>query len=132
MPSDLVSDLTKHLQAHDAVAAAWLFGSLAENAARPDSDIDVAVLGPSPLTRSEKKELIETLARLSGRPVDLVDLQTERGPIVGTVLKTGHKLFCQNPALHGDILTRYLSDQTDWAPYRRRILETRRHEWLED
>jgi len=132
MPSDLVSDLTKHLRAHDAVAVAWLFGSLAQDAARPDSDLDIAVLGSSPLTQADTKDLIETLARLSGRPVDLVDLQTERGPIVGAVLKTGRKLFCQDPTLHGDLVKRYLFDQADWMPYRRRILETRRHQWLAD
>lgn len=114
------------------VKAAWVFGSVAEGSARRNSDLDVAVLGERPLTSATKKALIERLAQTEGRPVDLVDLQVTRGPIVGQVLGCGTRLFCADTTLYAELMKRRMFDQADWEPLRRRILKARRDAWIED
>jgi predicted nucleotidyltransferase len=123
--------ILERLRAHDGIEAAWLFGSLAAGTADAASDLDVAVLGKVPLPTSEKQTLIEELAQITGRPVDLIDLQTTRGPIVGRILQDGTRLFCDDPPLYAELLKRWWFDQADWMPYRRRILKTRREQWIE-
>lgn len=113
------------------IEAAWVFGSVAHGDAQPTSDLDVAVLGAEPLSSEEKEEVIETLARAIGRPVDVIDLQTERGPIVGRILQGGTRLFCDDTSLYAELLKRWWLDRADWRPYRRRILKERRDRWIE-
>lgn len=120
------------LRGHESIAAAWLFGSVAAGTAEATSDLDVAVLGPSPLDAHEKTTLIERLAQVTGRPVDLVDLQATHGPIVGRILQDGTQLFCEDTTLYAELLKRWWFDQADWMPYRRRILKTRREQWIEN
>lgn len=119
------------LRGYDGVKAAWLFGSAARGDEHATSDLDVAVLGDAPLSASKKKGLIEQLAQVGGRPVDLIDLQVTRGPIVGRVLQTGTRLFCDDTTLYAELLKRWWFDQADWMPYRRRILKARRDRWIE-
>jgi len=123
--------ILERIRAHEGIEAAWLFGSVAAGTADAASDLDVAVLGRAPLTAPEKTTLIEELAQTTGRPVDLIDLQTTRGPIVGRILRGGTRLFCDAPSLYAELLKRWWFDQADWMPYRRRILKTRREQWIE-
>jgi predicted nucleotidyltransferase len=53
---------------------AILFGSRARGNARPDSDVDVAILAEPPLSGREETELGAALERAAGTSVDLVDL----------------------------------------------------------
>lgn len=122
--------ITRLLQTHEEIGAAWLFGSVASGTARPTSDLDVAVLAAEPLSADGKTELIEHLARETGRPVDLIDLQATHGPIVGRILREGRRLFCTDTSLYAALLKRWWLDQADWMPYRRRIRETRRDQWI--
>ena len=129
MREDL-DDVAECLRGHEHVEVAWLFGSLAQGRERPGSDLDVAVLGERPLSATDKKQLIERLARVSGRPVDLIDLQATRGPIVGRTLQDGTPLFCDDTVLYAELIKRWWFDQADWLPYRRRILKDRRERWM--
>jgi len=124
--------IVEALRGPESIAAAWLFGSVATGTAGATSDLDVAVLGPSPLDVHEKTTLIERLAQVTGRPVDLVDLQVTHGPIVGRILRDGTQLFCEDTTLYAELLKRWWFDQADWMPYRRRILKTRREQWIEN
>lgn len=130
MDDDVSSAIETILRSHEGIAAAWLFGSVARDDAQPTSDLDVAALGPKPLSADEKESLIEQLAQATGRPVDLVDLQTTRGPIVGQVLQNGKRLFCDDTTLYAEFMKRWWLDQADWMPYRRRILKERRKQWI--
>ncbi|MGH8190114.1 MAG: type VII toxin-antitoxin system MntA family adenylyltransferase antitoxin, partial [Rhodanobacteraceae bacterium] len=78
-PSRELQELAKRLAAEPDVAFASVFGSVARGTARPDSDIDVGVLLDAPLGSARRRELVEALAQVTGRPVDLVDLR-EAGP----------------------------------------------------
>lgn len=126
----LAGDLVCCLARRPAVRLGILFGSLRRGRARPESDLDLAVMGARALTVSEKMGLIEALARLTGRPVDLIDLQTTRGPLLGQVLQTGTRIYEQDRALYAELIKRHLFDQADFAPYRNRILAERRRAWM--
>ena len=131
MKEDERQNLTRLLRAYEGIGAAWVFGSVAAGTADAGSDLDVGVLGPSPLSSEEKYRLIDQLAQAVGRPVDLIDLQATRGPIVGRILQEGTRLFCDDTTLYADLLKQWWGDQADWMPYRRRILKERRERWIE-
>jgi predicted nucleotidyltransferase len=79
-------------RAHPDVAAVYLFGSVARGAARPDSDVDVAVLfthAPPHRLNSPRFELAGELERALGAPVDLVVLNDAPADLAVRVLRTG-------------------------------------------
>ena len=79
-----------------AVRGIWLFGSQARGDARPDSDIDLAVLGPAAFDPVAVFDLGLELGVLAQRDVDLVDLR--RMPVVlrKEVMTGGRLVVCQD------------------------------------
>jgi len=129
--ADFIQSVTDLLARHSELCLGILFGSsaAARGRVRADSDLDIAVAARHPLPAAAKKALIEQLAALSGRPVDLIDLQTAGGPIVREALSKGRLLFCRDRALYAGLIKRMLFDEADFAPYRERILAERRKAW---
>jgi predicted nucleotidyltransferase len=81
--------------AHGA-AAVHLFGSVARDTARPDSDVDVGVLlaKPPPSTlEGHPFDLADALERLVGRPVDVLVLNTAPADLRMRVLRDGQLVF---------------------------------------
>jgi uncharacterized protein len=60
----------------------WVYGSFADGYARPDSDLDVAILPDRAIDAWDRHERAVEVASRLGREVDLVDLRE-----VGTVLR---------------------------------------------
>ncbi|MEK7761619.1 MAG: nucleotidyltransferase domain-containing protein, partial [Nitrospirota bacterium] len=56
--------------------ALYRFGSQAKGTARPDSDVDLAVLARNPIPAIRRFELAQELAIQLHRDVDLVDLRS--------------------------------------------------------
>lgn len=73
--------------------AVYLFGSVAENRERSDSDVDIAVLFHHPITARELFDLQTELAEALSRDVDLVDLASASTVMRKEVLRTGRLLF---------------------------------------
>jgi predicted nucleotidyltransferase len=117
------------LQHHAELELAILFGSLARDAARPHSDVDLAVSAGSPLSADARIALIDEIASATGRPVDLVDLTQAGEPLLGQILTTGVRLMGSDET-HARFLTRHLIEQADFLPYRDRILAERRRAWI--
>lgn len=70
----------------------YLFGSLARNDARPDSDVDLALLYrqmPSATLLAPELQLAGELERHLGRPVDLVVLNRAPVDLIHRVLRDG-------------------------------------------
>lgn len=109
---------------------AILFGSLAKGRERPGSDVDLAVAAKEPMAAEDKARLIEAVALLTGRPVDLVDLHTANGLIMKEALAGGEMLFCADRTLYANFIQKMLRNEADWMPYRRRILAERRLDWI--
>ena len=127
----LADDLAGYFADHPLVELALLFGSVGDGRAGFASDLDVAVMsGRAPLSAAEKTAMIDALASLSGRPVDLIDLRRTGGPLLGQVLHEGTRLYCKSDARYAELLKRHMFDQADWRPYRERILRERRQRWI--
>ena len=117
------------LRIQPEIQLAILFGSVAADREHPDSDIDLAVDAGRPLTASEKMSLIAQLAERTGRPVDLVDLQTVGEPLLGQILKHGISILGSNTR-YANLIRKHLLDVADFMPYRERILQARRRAWI--
>jgi predicted nucleotidyltransferase len=122
------SQLTALLSRYPAIKLAVLFGSMVTDNARPDSDVDLALLAEAPLTTDFKLQLIQTIGAEFGRPVDIVDLYYAAEPILGQVFK-GIKLYGDNTT-YAKLLTRHLLNTADFLPLHQRILTERRNKWI--
>ena len=108
---------------------AVLFGSVAKESARVDSDLDIAVLANHKLSTDEKIQLIEAFAQKIGRPVDLIDLFDPPQPLLGQIIKTGRRILGTDDAF-ANLVYRNLVDQADFLPLRSRALRERRDVWI--
>jgi uncharacterized protein len=109
------------LQAEPAIAAAWVFGSVARGEARADSDIDLAVLlrEPSANALTMRRELMRLAASLesaAGRRVDLVVLGLHDPILAYRVLSEGRLLHDADPERRIDFTSDALARYLDWAP----------------
>lgn len=89
----IVEMLRTHFATHRAgIVSAWLFSSVARDAGRPDSDLDVAVLyerdPPLTLDHSAAAAAAE-IELVTGIPVDLVILNRAPVDLVHRVLRDG-------------------------------------------
>ncbi|WP_313054982.1 type VII toxin-antitoxin system MntA family adenylyltransferase antitoxin [Pseudomonas lopnurensis] len=124
-----INEVEAALARHPDIKLAYVFGSVARNTARPDSDVDVAVLAASPLDRERKIQLISDIASATGRPVDLIDLATVGEPLLGQILRYGIRIR-GDAALHAQWMTRHIFNNEDFMPYVERMLAERRQRWI--
>lgn len=73
--------------------AIYRFGSWATADQRRDSDIDLALLAPSPLDPLGRWDLAQQLASLAGRDVDLVDLLSASLVMRMQVIANGERIY---------------------------------------
>lgn len=76
----------------------WVYGSEAAGRARPDSDLDVAVLFRKQPSAVEAAELRAEAEVSTGRPVDLVDLERVSPILAFQVLRHGRLVVDRDPA----------------------------------
>lgn len=123
------SNIRAVLSGYPQVRLAVLFGSTVTGGEHRDSDVDIAVdLGRS-MTPGEKKDLICALAESTGRPIDLIDLQTVGEPLLGQILVHGRRLSGDD-SIYAELLKKHLFADADFMPYYRRILAERRSAWI--
>ena len=127
--SVLAKAILRVLCACPDIGLALLFGSLAESAARNDSDLDLAVDAGRRLTAQEKMDLISDLAQATGRPIDLVDIQAIGEPLLGQIVRHGKRILGTDEQ-YAALIRRHLFDAADFLPYRDRILAERRRAWI--
>ncbi|MEM9696096.1 MAG: nucleotidyltransferase domain-containing protein [Myxococcota bacterium] len=114
-------DVACAVAASPAVAAAWVFGSLARNEARPDSDLDVALLlrdreATAVTCRRAIQDLAARLETVSRRRVDLVVLTLNDPIIAHRVLSEGRLVLDADPERRIDFSSDALARYFDWAP----------------
>jgi predicted nucleotidyltransferase len=129
-PSALSERIACLLARYPAIKLGILFGSLVKGRVTSESDLDLGVAASAPLDIALKTTLIEALAELSGRPVDLVDLQVVHGPILQQVLTQGKLIYCSDRMLYAALIRTMLFNQSDMMPYYDRILAERRKAWI--
>ncbi|HEY8991959.1 MAG TPA: nucleotidyltransferase domain-containing protein [Luteolibacter sp.] len=93
-----------------APAAIYLFGSVAAGTARPDSDLDLAVLPGVEADPMVCFQIANRLAEFFGREVDLVDLSRASTVLAKEVLRTGVLLGDARPNDRREFEMQTLSD----------------------
>ncbi len=127
-PTDLA--LRQVLARFPQLKLALVFGSVARGTARPDSDLDIAVASEKgELEAEERMDIIGALAQETGRPIDLIDLHAVSPPLLGQIVRHGHRVLGGDTA-YGQLISRHLFEQADFAPYRNRLLTERRAAWM--
>ena len=128
--SDLDQKIKYVMARHPSVGLAILFGSMAKDRARNDSDLDIAIASSSTLTAQTHIAIIEDLALVVGRPVDLIDLDRIHNPLLQQILTKGRRVLCQDRTRYAELLLRMVYEEADVMPYYRRILSDRRQAWI--
>lgn len=78
--------------------AVYAFGSRIQGSARPDSDLDLAILVPTYTDPLQRWDVAQQLAAMLGCEVDLLDLRAASTVMQYQVLITGQCLWAQQPA----------------------------------
>jgi predicted nucleotidyltransferase len=127
-----IEALVNCLAAQPDVLAAYLFGSYATGRARPESDVDVAVLlsGTDEMERFERRlrlmgEVEEALGR---RPADVVVLNDAPPLLAHQVLMHGRLIFERDRAARVEFEVRAGQVYTDLVPMRQFFREALFHE----
>ncbi|MBI9084999.1 MAG: nucleotidyltransferase domain-containing protein [Desulfobacterales bacterium] len=102
--TNLIETLKKNLphllSQHDAVLSAYVFGSVAAGVEHDGSDVDIAVRVDSNLSSEKTFELrlklIDELESCSGRPVDVVLLNSASLKMIHQALKSGNLIYAAN------------------------------------
>lgn len=129
-----IDALSQALEQDDRFLAAIVFGSQVRGGARPDSDIDVAVLMRDAAARqSLNHAVIDTLGRLAmqvQRDVHLVDLELIGEDLRHSIFASGKRLFDRSQGrlheLHRSSAIAYVD-----AEYLRRMIDRLHRDKLE-
>lgn len=127
MDKELEDKIAHHLERFDIVI---VFGSQVSESARPGSDIDIALAGKQTLSTDEKVSLINSLSKLTGKEIDLIDLNAVSGAILKEVLTKGRFIVARDLNLKAWLIRKMLYNQADMMPYTERILRERRKRFL--
>lgn len=105
--NELHDKLRRVLCAGPSLQVAILFGSRARATARPDSDIDVAILPVDPaLSRHDENLLLANLEHATGFPVDLVRIDHASPALRWRIARDGVVLLSNPPTAAPRFLAR--------------------------
>ncbi|QFY88703.1 nucleotidyltransferase domain-containing protein [Magnetovirga frankeli] len=123
------ASLRKVLEKFPEITLAMLFGSVAQGTATASSDLDIAVAARHHLSAEQKMALITALADHTGRPIDLIDLNSIGQPLLSQIVMHGRRVL-GSAAAHGELISRHLVEMADFMPLLNRILKERREAWI--
>ncbi len=89
MVNEETKQIKKLLEQDVDVNLALIFGSYVKGKLSAESDIDIAIKLNKPLLESKKIQIIQSIANITGRAVDLVDLQKVGQPLLSQIIKGG-------------------------------------------
>lgn len=126
--------LREIVDAEPAIVAAYLFGSLAHDAAGPLSDVDIALLIRN---REERRVVCERAMdalcrRLHTSRVDVVSLADAPAPLRYRIVRQGALVVCRDPAVLQRFVTETVLDYLDFKPLRDQAFAVMRESILAD
>ncbi len=98
MTADKLGQVQRMLKGQPSILAAYLHGSTAKGTARPDSDVDLALL-PNPgehLSLQFRLECAGELESILGCPVDIGELSSRNLVYAKEVIANGQEIFTTN------------------------------------
>lgn len=123
--------IAEFLQDQKEVSAAWLFGSMATGKAGKNSDVDIAILFEPNLSKYERfdlrLQLADELSRLTGREIDLVDMEASPLFLQHQIRKSGRLILEKNHTYRVAFDVRSRQAYFDLAP----VLERRNRKLIE-
>jgi predicted nucleotidyltransferase len=127
-PEELTEIIRNHGPSYPAILAVYLFGSQSTGKAKPESDLDLAIL----LQPGQEKdfpllELAVSLERTLGRRVDLVILNRAGELLKYQVRRYGRLLFERDPRLRKQFEIRGRKSFEDFLYLHRRYLRRAFH-----
>ena len=93
LPPDVLGGVIECLIDALTPSAVYRFESAAEGRLRHDSDVDLAVLMPDPMTRAQRWAVTARVADLVRRDVDLLDLRRASTVFQALVVSRGRRLW---------------------------------------
>jgi predicted nucleotidyltransferase len=111
VPRTLEDRLAGRLRSAGAVYAT-VFGSVARGQALPDSDIDVAVSFGRPMSSDLRMAVVGIVADVSGRSVDLIDLESADALIRARALG-GTEILCESTATRQRMICKVQRSEDD-------------------
>jgi len=125
MGVDLDAAIAQILERFPEISAAWLFGSEARGEARPDSDLDIALLfARRGTTALDVYELLGRLAAhleslVPGRRIDLVLLEQQAPVFQHQMLREGRLVYDRDPRRRVDFESDAMVRYFDFEPLHR-------------
>ena len=119
-----LEEVQRILEQYPAILAAYLHGSTAKGTARPDSDIDIALL-PNPgkfLPLKTRLDFAGELESVLGKTVDLGELSTRNLIYTKEVIENGREIFTRNRFQSDLFMATSLSMYAELQQQRKEIL----------
>ncbi|MHC4874364.1 MAG: type VII toxin-antitoxin system MntA family adenylyltransferase antitoxin [Planctomycetota bacterium] len=126
----LIEKVREAVSSFPEISLCTVFGSAAKGKLKSSSDMDISVTAKHPLTAQLKIDLIGKLASVCGRSIDLIDLQTARGPIFQEALSGGILILKKDASVYAELLKKMWYHEADEMPNYRMILKKRRERFL--
>lgn len=129
---EIVTTVRKVVDADDAVALAYLFGSVVAGRAGGLSDIDIAVLLTSrPFDAAYGRLMDQLCLALRTDRVDLILLNTAASPLKYRIIRDGILLFCREEKVREDFESESILQYLDFKPVREHAFEVARKQLLD-
>jgi len=126
---DMVKKISTWLNNQPSILFAILFGSFAKGNDHRNSDIDLAIELDEKITPETKLSLLQSLAEITSRQIDLVDLKTVGEPLLNQIIQHGKQLK-GNQQQFIDLTIKNVNMMEDFTPYIKRMLKERRDRLL--
>jgi predicted nucleotidyltransferase len=118
-----VDEITQHIwsvfEEYPEVEAVFLFGSYAEGRARPDSDLDLALVGPRAKLAPQKLDLLAKLIYAGFDHVDLVLLDGADPALRFEAVHPNRLIYARPGFDRGGYYSLALREYFDFEPYLR-------------
>ncbi len=128
---EIVGPIESVLNRFPAVQAAFLFGSRATDRARPDSDIDLALVGPASGLRQAKLDILQAFVEAGLERVDLVLLDEADPAMRFEAVRPNCLVYTRGDFDRGSYYSRTVREYFDLEPYLKIQRQALKRRWLD-